>query len=198
MAELAVAFFSTIGTAAATAAPAAATAAATAATSLIPTIGGISAGAAGLATAGSSALTVLQGLATAGSLLSTVVGGVGAFAQAQSDAQMAKLQGTQDYITSQETAMRIRREMVQKTGDARVAFAGSGLDISSADAVTGSIADQANFETEIERTNAQRKLAEARMKARQYRTNALFDLAGTAAKAGGQFAQYKLSVANRG
>lgn len=200
MAEIAVAMFSAMSTAAAGATAAAGTAAASA-TAMLPGIGAAAASAgagSGLMAAGSSALGVLQGLATAGSVISTLVGGVGAFASGMQSAQQAKLQGEAEQIASQEASARIRRDMVQKIGDARVAFAASGLDISSADAVTSDLTSEANYQTEIERNNAAIRQAQARMRARQYRTNAMFDMAGSIAKAGGQVADFGLDVARRG
>ena len=48
-----------------------------------------------------------------------------------------------------ERSYRIRREMVQKVGAARVAFAGSGLDISSGDAIEAGYRSEADFETSL-------------------------------------------------
>lgn len=131
-------------------------------------------------------------------MISTLVGGIGAMGEAQSNARMAELQGQQAYQESELAAVRIRREAVQKIGAARVAFAGSGLDISSAAAVENDLTAQANFETGIEEQNGLLRKAQAGMRASQYRQQGMYDMIGAAAKAGGQFANYGMDIAKRG
>lgn len=208
MAELALAFFATAGTAAAGTAAAGAGAAASSALAwglgtTVTTAAGVTSGLgagslAALAGAGSSALGVLQGVATASSMVSTLVGGVGKFIQGGQQADMAELQGKSDYLASEEEALRIRQDLVKKVGQARVAFAASGLDISSAGAVENDLTNQADFETQMAEANGQSRLLQSRMRAQAYRTGADFDLAGSVLKAGGQLAGYGLDIAKRG
>lgn len=148
--------------------------------------------------AGASALSVLQGLATVGSMTATAIGGIGALASGLAASEQAKLQGEAAYVESQDRANRIRRELVQKVGDARVAFAASGLDISSAAAVERDLRSQSAYETEIERLNGLSRQAQARSRVRQLRTGAYMDLAGAATRAGGQYLDYRIDIAQRG
>jgi hypothetical protein len=187
MAEVAIGLFSALG--------AGATAAAGAVGSAASAIG---AGLGGLTAAGSSALGILQGVATAASVASTLVGGIGSYEEGQQQAQIAKLQGNSEYIASEQKALQIRRDLVQKVGAARVAFAGSGLDISSAGAVESDLRNQADYATAIEKTNAEQAKAMAALRASQYRSNGLIDLAGAGLKGVGQAGGYGLDIAKRG
>lgn len=197
--EAAVALFAAMGTAgtaaATTAATAATSAAAWAAGTTVTTAAGVTTG---LAAAGSTALTVLQGVATAGSVLATLSGGMAARSEAKTNARLAEMQGEQDYIDAERRSLAIRRETLKKVGDARVAFAGSGLDISSADAIVGSLEAQGDYETGVERSSAQMRKLQAGMRAKQYRASGQADLIGSVAKAVGQGANLGIDIANRG
>lgn len=185
MAELAIGLFAALGTGGAAAGGTAAAAGA----------GGLFSG---LLTAGSSTLGILQGVATAASVASTLVGGVGSLVQGFQQADIAKLQGNSEYLASEQKALQIRRDLVQKVGEARVAFAGSGLDISSATAVESDLRNQAAYATDIEKTNAETNRQMAVLRAKQYRTNGVLDLAGASLKAAGQIGGYGLDIAKRG
>lgn len=185
MAELAIGLFAALGTGGAAAAGTGAAAGA----------GGLFSGLLG---AGSSTLGVLQGVATVASVASTLVGGVGSFFEGQNQAEMAKLQGNADYIAGEQKALQIRRDLVQKIGEARVAFAGSGLDVSSAGAVESDLTNQADYATAIEKMNAEQSRQMALLRAKQYRTNGALDLAGASLKAVGQVGGYGLDIAKRG
>lgn len=187
MAEVALALFAAVGTAASSVGTAAATIGTT-----------VGAGIAGLAEAGSSALGILQGVATAASVASTLVGGVGMAAEAETNAKLASLQGNADALASQQKVLDIQRSLAQKTGEARVAFAASGLDISSASAIEDDLSSQATYQTSIEKDNAQVNKAMAQMRATQYRTSGTVDMIGAAAKALGQAGGYGLDIAKRG
>jgi len=187
MAELAIGLFAALGTGAATVGSTVAAAGA-----------GLGAGLGGLVEAGSSALGVLQGVATAASVASTIVGGVGSFFEGQNQAEMSKLQGNAEYIAGEQKALQIRRDLLQKIGEARVAFAGSGLDVSSAGAVESDLTNQADYATAIEKTNAEQSRQMALLRAKQYRTNGALDLAGASLKAVGQAGGYGLDIAKRG
>lgn len=192
--EAAVALFAAMGTAGATAATAATSAAAWAAGTTVTAAGA----ATGLAAAGSTALTVLQGVATAGSVLATLSGGLAARGEAKTNARLAEMQGEQDYIDAERRALAIRRETLKKVGDARVAFAGSGLDISSADAVVGNLEAQGDYETGVERSSAQMRKLQAGLRARQYRASGNADLIGAVARSAGAIADTGIDIAKRG
>lgn len=147
MAEVAIGFMSAIGSAGA--------AIGTAVTSAIG----------GLSTIG----TILQGVATAGSMLMQIQAGKADQAQANTQSQIALLQGDQAQTASEERALHIREDALMKMGQARVAFAGSGLDISSGqlNAIEGNIAHQEGFQLAIEKNNAAMSKAEAELKAGQ-------------------------------
>lgn len=183
MAEIAIGLFTALGTGASAVGSAVASA---------------GAGLSGLVGAGSSSLGILQGVATAASVASTLVGGIGSFAQGQQQAEIAKLQGNSEYLASEEKALQIRRDLVQKVGAARVAFAGSGLDISSASAVESDLRNQADFATSIEKTNAETNKMMATLRAKQYRTNGALDLVGASLKAAGTATGYGFDIAKRG
>jgi hypothetical protein len=183
MAELAIGLFAALG-----GGGAAATAAAGAGGGLFS----------GLLTAGSSALGILQGVATAASVVSTLVGGIGQADEAQQNARLVELQGNSEFLASQQKALDIKRDLAQKIGEARVAFAGSGLDISSASSVEGDLEDQADFQTSIEKLNGQQAKQMAAARAAQYRSSGTYDLVGASLKALGQVGGYGLDIAKRG
>lgn len=108
------------------------------------------AAAATAAVGASSALSVLQGVATAGSALFSLASG---FAQ-----------GKQEDLAAKAEANRIKREELIKIGQLRVAFAGSGVDISGGAALEGDIRSQAAFETEMAESSGQMRAASARLR----------------------------------
>lgn len=192
MAELAIGLFAALGSAGTAAAGAAS--AATWATTVTTAAGVTSTVAAGASTA----LSVLQGVATAGSILSSLAGGLSAFSEAQTNAELARLQGNQEVLASEEHALRIKREMVQKVGAARVAFAASGLDISSSREVERDLEAQAQFETGIERQNTRIRRAQALARAGQLQTSGTMSLIASGAKALTAGANFGIDIARRG
>ena len=104
------------------------------------------------AASASSALSILQGVATAGSAL---------FSLAAGDSQ-----AKQEDLAARTEAVRIKREELIKIGQLRVAFAGSGIDISSGQpaALEESIRTQSAFEQELALSSGQMRSASARMK----------------------------------
>lgn len=114
-----------------------------------------SAAAAGAATAAagaSSALSILQGVATAGSALFSLASG--------------SAQAKQEDLAARAEALRIKREELIKVGQLRVAFAGSGVDISSGQpaALEQSRHDQAEFERGLALTSGEMRATSARMR----------------------------------
>lgn len=177
--EIAFSVFSALSTAAATAAPAAGTAAAAAGTTAAAA--GSAASFAGMA---STAFNVLQGVFTAGSVLSSLSGGVIADKEAGLQASAAELQ-------AREEALRIRTDEVQKIGAARVAFAGSGVSLSSGDAIESDLASQSQFESGLALNSGAIKAGQIRLSGSGKKTAATGDALGS-------IASYALSLAKRG
>jgi hypothetical protein len=100
----------------------------------------------------SSALSILQGVATAGSALFSLASG--------------QSQARQEDLAARAEALRIKREELIKIGQLRVAFAGSGIDISSGQpaALEEGIRSQAAFETGLAETSGEMRASAARMK----------------------------------
>lgn len=194
MAEAAFALFAALGSAAAPAAAATA-ASAGAGAAAAGASGGIFSG---LLSAGSGALGILQGTANIASMASTMVGGLGSLIEGRQQAEMATLQGNQEFLASKEKTLAIQRDLAQKVGAARVAFAGSGLELSSGRAVEGDLTNQAAYQTEIEQSNAAIRQQMARMRARQYRSNGALDFGGALLKAAAIGADGGLDIAKRG
>lgn len=130
---------------------------------------GAAAGAVGVT---STVATVLSGVATAGSILMQLQSGQVQQQEANWNAQIATYDGEQQVLESQRRELEIRREVLQKVGAARVAFAGSGLDVSSGQlsAIEGDINTQGDYETGIEKANQRRARAEAAIKSSQLGT----------------------------
>ena len=100
----------------------------------------------------SSALSILQGVATAGSALFSIASG--------------NSQARQEDLAAKAEALRIKREELIKIGQLRVAFAGSGIDISSGQpaVLEEGIRRQAEFETGLAETSGEMRANAARMK----------------------------------
>ena len=176
--------------------------AATAATSTSSWLAGTTVSTAGGLTASlaptSTALSALQGAATIASMASTLVGGGMAYAQSREQARFAALDAEGARLEGEEKALRIRRETVQKIGAARVAYAGSGLDISGAGAIEDSLQNESQFEQGLAMTAADYARARGLAAASQIRERGTSSLIGAAAKAFGTKLDYKISLARRG
>lgn len=157
--------------------------------------GGVAAGAgAGIGTG----LTILQGVLTAGSAIASIMAGQAASDQAKFSAQMALTRGESERLASEQKIVEIRKETVRKIGAARVAFAGSGLDISSGGAIEEALGNEAEFLTSIEQTNARLRMAEAKMQAAGFQARAGAELAGSYLKAGLGIGKGLLDINKRG
>ena len=132
----------------------------------------------------SQALSALQGGATISAMAMKLLGGVSTALQGKMAADMADLEAEQK-------ALAIRSEAVKKIGAARVAYAASGLDISSAGELEASLQGQSEAEQRLARAGG--KAAGATSVAR-----GIASLTGSAAEAAGKWAQYKLDLAKRG
>lgn len=198
MAELAAAAFAAISSAFTTAAPAAASAASAAswaAGTTITTAAGVTTSLAG---ASSGVLSALQTVASIGSAASMLFGGVSAYQQSQAQAMFGALDAESERLQAREQSLRIRREMVQKVGAARVGFAASGLDVSSADAIEASLASEATFETGLADAGGRYRAAGGQATANSYRQRGTSRLISAAVGALGQGARLGLDIANRG
>lgn len=144
---------------------------------------------------------ILGGLSTAlsvGSAISTILGGVAGYQNAQSQSKLASLNADAAMLEAEEKALRIRRELVQKVGAARVAFAGSGLDISSATAIEAGYGREADFETSLALNGGRIRQASGEIQADTYQRRGMASLVEAAAKAGGTLLDNKISIARRG
>lgn len=124
--------------------------------------------AAGAATA-STVLSVLQGAASVGSAIFSLASGL---SEAQAQDQAAQIE-----------AQRIKREELQRIGKLRVAFAGSGIDISSGQPATleEGIREESEFERQLALGTGRMRASSARMRgygqAFGTGSNALIDIA---------------------
>lgn len=183
MAELAISAFAAMATAGTAVAGTAAAGAATAT---------------GLAAAGAGTLGTLQTVATIGSMVSTLAGGFMAYRESQGQAKFASLNAEADRLAAEERSLRIRRQYVEKVGQNRVAFAASGLDISSGAAIEGALSSSAQFETDLARTSGQMAAAAGEAQAASYRNQGVSKLVAAAGKAGGSWLDLRIDQARRG
>lgn len=152
------------------------------------------------ATLASSTLSILQGITTGASMLSSVVGGLSSFASSREQGMAAELSGEQSVLESEQRVLRLRRDMLKKQGDAKVAFAASGVDISSgtARAIDDDLTSQVDYETSIERANQNARRASAKARAAGYRRRGTTALITSGLKAAGAGADYGISQLRRG
>lgn len=139
--------------------------------------GGLGSALSGVAAMGSTTLSVLSGVATLGSVL---MGNQAAKAEEQAgrvaqqeavmQADAARLDGERQVNESAARAVEIQREHVRKIAAARVAFAGSGLDISSGQlgAIERSLGREAEYGIGLESGNQRIARAGADLRAGQY------------------------------
>jgi hypothetical protein len=170
----------TSGTAAAADATAGAGAAAAAGTAAAGTSAAATAASTGLAWQG------LQGTLTAGSMLMQGGAAIGALLNGTMQADQAEREAKQQ-------ALNIQRDYLVKTGAARVAFAGSGVQIGSGSeaASEASLADQASLQEQLAEAGGAAKAQAAQ----------LSGIMGAAASGAGVFktgADYQISIAKRG
>ncbi len=175
-----------------------ASAAATTTTAAAAGFGLAAAGGYGAAAAGSGILGGLSTALSVGSAISTILGGVAGYQNAQSQSKLASLNADAAMLEAEEKALRIRREYVQKVGAARVAFAGSGLDISSATAIESGYGREADFETGLALNGGRIRQASGEIQADTYQRRGMASLVEAAAKAGGTLMDNKISIARRG
>lgn len=199
--ELALSAFAALGASATTTAAVGLTAAETAAAVASAGVGAASwAAGTTVAAAGatSGALGALSTVATVGSMISSIVGGYAGYRQSQDQAAIGQLNADAARLEASEQALRIRRELVQKVGQARVAFAASGTDISSGTAIEQGYRAEADFETSLARTGGTIKAAGAELQSNAYRTRGYGSLVEAAGRAFGAGTSQALSIARRG
>lgn len=162
------------------------------------TVAATAAGGYGTVAAGSGILSGLSTALSVGSAISTILGGVAGYQNAKSQSQLASLNADAAMLEAEEKALRIRREYVQKVGAARVAFSGSGLDISSAQAIEAGYGREADFETSLALNGGRIRQASGEIQADTYQRRGMASLVESAAKAGGTVLDNKISIARRG
>lgn len=137
----------------------------------------------------STVASVLSGVATAGSVLmgvqqarQTEVAGEAAYLDSRISSETAKLEGERAATQSAARAVEIRREAVRKLAAARVAFAGSGLDVDSGQllSIERSMDDEVGHALGMEESNARIARSEAGFAASRYEARG--DNARSAAK----------------
>lgn len=114
------------------------------------------------------------------------------------DAELAAAEADQERLAGDEAALRIKRDALKRIGQARVAFAGSGLDISSGFAIEDSIEDDAGFELSIARSNTKRRAAIAEVRSASSRIAVDNTLTTARAEANSQRIGAILNLARRG
>lgn len=113
------------------------------------TAGTAAATAGGIAAASSGTLSALQTGMTVASMISTAIGGVAGYQSSQTQSRFSALEASGERIAADAEANRIRRELLKRIGDTRVAYAGAGLDISSGREIEAGLRSQADYETEM-------------------------------------------------
>lgn len=154
--------------------------------------------AAAATTAGASAWGALQGGLTIASAVSSLIGGYAGMRQSEATSKFQTLEAERAELEAQERSLRIRRETAEKIGATRVAFAGSGLDISGGGAIESGLEAQSSYAQDMLRLNAQYAKAGGMAAAANTRAQGT---AGMIAAAGGSFgklADYYVSVERRG
>jgi hypothetical protein len=138
---------------------------------------GLGSAAAGVASFGSTAMSVLSGVATVGSVLmgaqsarAELQAGQAAMGEATTQAQIAQIEGDRAATESAARAVELQKEHLRKVGAARVAFAGSGLDISSGQlgSIERSLGHELDYGLSIEAGNQRIARAKADVTSGQY------------------------------
>lgn len=146
----------------------------------------------------SGMLTALQGAATIASMASSLIGGAMAYKQSQSAASFAELDAKAAQLESEQRALQIRRETVQRIGAGRVAAAASGLDISSGGAIEQALGDNSDYQIGLVRDAGNLQAAKSMAAADGYRSRGDASLITAAGKALGAGLDYGISIARRG
>lgn len=143
------------------------------------------------ATAASGALSALQTAATVTSMVSTLVGGIAGYQSHQSQARFAGINAEAERLEAESKSLAIRRELVKRIGDSRVAFAGAGLDISSGAEIEGALRSDAEFQIGMAEAGGRVGAAAGEATAASYRARGMGSLIGAA----GDMARYGLGQA---
>lgn len=163
--------------------------------------GGAAAGAAaGAATAGSSALTFLQGAGTVFSALSTIGAGAAASAQGESEALQQKFAAKDEFIQGRETSAALKAELAKTISNQAVAFAGGGVDLGSVSVDVAKKQATKDAESELS-INANESLSRSLQRQRAARMASMQGRAagiGSLFAAGGKIASFGADVVERG
>lgn len=170
----------------------------TAVASTAATATATAAGLANAAGAASAAFSFLQGAATTASIVSTIVGGVSALGTGLMQSQLSEMEAGQLRLASEQRALEIRKQHVKSVGATRVAFAASGLDLSSADAIEESLDTERDYATGIEKSNAVVRAIAAQRRGDAAAVRGYADLAAGVGRAATTGADYALDLRRRG
>lgn len=146
----------------------------------------------------SGPLSALQGTASAAQAVTQLFGGAAGYMSHKANASGLRLNADQEFIAAERQALEINRERLKKVGDSRVAFAGSGQLTSGAGDIEASLANQAEFETGLLRTNARLGAAGKRGQAISQDTAGYASLLQGGTKALATKADYALDLRRRG
>lgn len=163
--------------------------------------GGAAAGAtaaAGAVAASSGVLTTLQTVATVASVASTLLGGFSAYSQGRTQAEFADINAESERLAAEERALRIRRQLVERVAQNRVAFAASGQDISAGGDIENALVSDADFEEGLALTSGRIAAAGQRAQAATYRARGVTAGLTSLARAGGTIANTAIDIAKRG
>lgn len=148
---------------------------------------GATGAAAASAGAGISAASVLSGAFTAFSALSTVAMGLSGYQAAKAQADQMELQAEQETIQGLQRANEIRRQYLQTVSSQRVAYAASGIDLSSGTvgAVEAGAREVKERQLAVDATDTGLARLASRARAGQARNRANLALLDAGVRAGG-------------
>lgn len=146
----------------------------------------------------SKSLGALQGLVTNLSMTSQMLSGGVAFGESIGRSRFAHLDAEGARLDAERKSLDIAREMTQKIGAARVAFAGSGLDVSSGADIEASLRSQSAFEQKLAQNAGEFAAAKSNAAADIYAQKGYSSLLLAATKALGTGLDARISEARRG
>jgi len=149
---------------------------------------------------GSAALGTLQGGLTAAQMIASIGAGIAGNSEQRITARMLELDATSEGLASQAKAQEIRQRALRQIAEQRVAFAGSGVDISTG--TPQALAEATESERDsllgLEHENAAIRAARARLQAAAARSRGTASLATGVVNAAGAGVRYGIDIAKRG
>jgi hypothetical protein len=147
---------------------------------------------------GSADLSALQGRITAQEMLMQRTSGIVGLINGVGGGLLSAVQASQERTASEMKLKQISDEAAKRIGATRVAMAASGLDISSGDAIEGSIVADAGQQMKIERNNAVLRSLATSLRGTGALTKGVLDLAGGMHRADMAGQKLELDLAKRG